>query len=102
MELTLKELAGKINSEQEKNRKKEEKERKRMGKLVDELEGRLRKLPQFKGDCPICKKPTVVFGSKDYKWDDMEASKGYTNCVLSGSDVMHHDSCFFGRYGHLD
>lgn len=69
---------------------------------VKDFENELRKVSQFKGDCPECGKPCIVFGSHDYDWELRDASKKYNDCVLSGKDVMHHDKCFFNRYGHLD
>ena len=102
----LKDLAELIGSNQAKARKRQEVARKKAAALVKKLEDGLRKLPQFKGDCPICERPCVVFGSHDYDWDARDAAKkggfDYSDCVLSGSDVMHHDKCFFSYYGHLD
>lgn len=98
----LKDLAGKISTMQAKNRKFHEIQEKKAKKLVKELEDGLRKLPQFKGDCPICHKPCVVFGSYDYDWDNMDAAKNYSNCLIGGNKVMYHDACFFAEYGHLD
>ena len=96
------ELGNEITTRQEKNRKREDKETKIMSKKVKTFEEALRQTKQFKGDCPICHRPTISFGSHDYDWDLRDVTKEYSDCVLSGSDVMHHDSCFFNTYGHLD
>lgn len=94
----INEMAEKIKLE----KKRQESLIKKMSNQVKALEDELRKVSQFKGDCPCCGKPCIVFGSYDYDWDLRDASKGYSDCVLGGNNVMHHDSCFFNRYGHLD
>ncbi len=91
-----------ISERQAKNRKRDEKETKIMSKKVKNFEDELRKLKQYKGDCPVCSLPMLNFGSKEYEWDLMDATKDYSDTLLSGSDVRHHDKCFFNRYGHLD
>jgi DNA repair exonuclease SbcCD ATPase subunit len=102
MNAELKEQAEAIEARQAKNRKRDEKEEKIMAKKVKALEDGLRKVPQYQGECPLCAKPMLSFGSKEYEWDLMDASKGYNDCLIGGDDKRYHDSCFFSRFGHLD
>lgn len=96
------ELSQEIKLEQEKENSRQKILNKKMSKQVKTLEDELRNVSQFKGNCPSCGKPCIVFGSHDYDWELRDASNGYSDCVLSGKDIMYHDSCFFNEFGHLD
>jgi len=96
--MNLKDLLKEISVD----RKEAEKLGDKIEKKVQRFEDGLRKLNQFRGDCPECKKPMISFGSHDYDWDAKAVSQGYSDCLLDGKDIRHHDKCFFGRYGHID